>query len=96
MSSIKSIRAKKAQLYKAVHELDYWEHDEDNWRYLAIRDYDAAITALRAVMAEYLGYKFANALCRDIDEMVRKRYNFDETDITKAKLMDYDAFIRKV
>ena len=95
MSSIKSIKAKKAQLYKAIHELESWANDEERWRCVAIRDYDAAITALHAVMVEVSGENFANGWCGAIDEMVKERYHFDEADIAKAKLMDY-SFLRRV
>lgn len=96
MYSIKSILAKKAQLYKAIKELEYWSHDEDEWRYVAIRDYEAAIKELRVVMVNVAGCNYADGWCGAIDEMVKKRYNFDEADIAEAKLFDYDAFIRKV
>lgn len=96
MSSIKSITAKKAQLYKAIHELECWSNDEDKqWRYIAIRDYNAAIMALRLVMVEASGECFANELCGAIDEMVKNRYHFDEADIAEAKLMYY-SFLRRV
>lgn len=95
MNSIKSIMAKKAQLQKAIHELESWANDEEQWRCLAIRDYDAAITALHAVMVEVSGDNFANGWCGAIDEMVKNRYHFDITDIDKAKLMDYE-FLRRV
>lgn len=88
MSISKGITAKK-QLYKAMWELECWADDEERWRYVAIMDYDAAITALRAVLVEAEGPNFADGWCGAIDEMAKERYHFDDTDIATAKLVGH-------